>query len=144
MLEAGLICPKPSFHNIRRANIVLSTAKSWPEAGEEVVQMGGHEPRSLEHSRSWPAHNERHQKHSPREPDDIERDDEKTEFLAPVVLRIRVCNAENEGLRVLAYFCSLQREVLPCVKIAPPKIPPAVNFYKSVRIKCRSRSNPDA
>jgi len=59
--------------------------------------MGSYKPCALIHSCIWPAHDERQQKHSPREPNNIECDDEERDLLAPIVLRVCVRNAENKG-----------------------------------------------
>lgn len=59
--------------------------------------MGSYKPCNLIHSCRWPADDERQQKHSTREPDNIECDDEERDLLALIVLRVCVRNAEDKG-----------------------------------------------
>ena len=59
--------------------------------------MGSHNSSRLEQNTLRPRRHKCHQKHDPREPHDIEGDNEERDLLAFVVLRVRVGEGENEG-----------------------------------------------
>ena len=59
--------------------------------------MGCHDSRSLLQYRTWSSHDERHQKHNPWQPDDVESDDKERNLLAFVFLGIGVCDREDQS-----------------------------------------------
>ena len=94
-LDVWAISSEPPFNDCRRDYVISPTTECWPNASEKIIEMGCHDSRGLLHYRTWSSHDERHQKHSPRQPDDVESDDEERDLLAFVVLGIGVCDRED-------------------------------------------------
>ena len=96
-LNVWTVSSEPPFNNGRRDNVISPTTECWPKASEKVIEMGCHDPRSLLHYRTWSSNDERHHKHSPWQPDDVESDDEEGDLLAFVILGISVCDPEDQS-----------------------------------------------
>lgn len=107
---------------------VPAAAKSGVKPGKEIIQVCRDNTHSLMERCLRSSGYESQEKHSPRQPYDVEFYDEEVDFLALIVLGIRIRQRENQSYFISKTFQANERADIPDVNIMPPSAPPAVNF----------------
>ena len=99
------ICPKPSLDDGRRGDDISPATKGWVDTSEKVVEVGCNKPRTLIQSSVRAPQDKCHQQHGPRQPDYIQSDDEEGDLPTPIILRVCVCECQDEGYELLILTC---------------------------------------
>ncbi len=94
--DARTITPEPFLHKRRGLNDVAATAEGGIEPGEEIVGVRRQKPRTLIKGAGGAAHEEIESEHDPGKPDYVEGDEVEGNAFAGVVLRVGVCQSQNE------------------------------------------------